>query len=427
MNRLVLTVWLSLACTPASSSFASLVHRFETPERIYETDEDDLRHAIGSKSADFAALADKDLTKAEETVNYCERHSIGIVTYFDREFPSALRKIPNPPVLLYYRGTLPDFDAVYCAAVVGTRRLSDYGRRMAFSVSADLARSGAVIVSGMAVGIDGVALAGGLSEEKPTVAVLGCGINICYPEEHLALAREIVRRGCILTEYAPGTQPDRTTFPRRNRLISGIANAVLVIEGRARSGSLITARYAKEQGKPLYALPGNVDAPTGAATSLLLRDGVKGFLSAYDIVRDSELDAPGKLSPFLLGEERKMGQEEALLRFHVSAVAPSDGIFRPAKPKKNKKNGKGEPSGNSTGTPTASAAENRTDLSEKIGKLDAGTRAVYEKIPEGEAGIQVDLLSDGTTPTRAVLQALLRLEMAGLTEMLPGEAVRRKT
>ncbi|MBR5817502.1 MAG: DNA-processing protein DprA, partial [Clostridia bacterium] len=193
-------IWLSLACTPGSTTFKKLLGHTDSAYEIYKLDSSRLAAIITSRSKDYPTLCDKSLEKANEIYNFCVSKNIGIVTYGDREFPSILKQIPTPPVLLYYRGKLPDFDREFAISVVGTRMLSDYGRKNAFMISYDLARAGAIIVSGMAIGIDGVAHAGAIAAGKPTVAVIGSGIDVLYPKIHGTLARKIVNCGCVLTE-----------------------------------------------------------------------------------------------------------------------------------------------------------------------------------------------------------------------------------
>ena len=267
MKDTVVWIWLSLSVTPGSETFHKLIDKFGSAEDIYAADEADLISCIGSKSRDLESLCSKDVSKAEEIAEFCEKKNVGILTYSDDKFPKLLREIDTPPVLLYYRGILPDFNSECLVSIVRTRRLSDYGRRNAFAIGYDLATSGAVVVSGMAVGIDGVSHAGSLSAGGINVAFLGSGIDVCYPETHKRLAREIVKTGCVMTEYAPGTKPEKYNFPVRNRLIAGISAATVVVEGRERSGAIITARYAKKFGKTVYALPGNVDNKTSEVTN----------------------------------------------------------------------------------------------------------------------------------------------------------------
>ena len=213
MNDILYTIWLSLACTPGSETFAKLLSKFNSPEEIYNADQSQIASCISSRSKDYNSLIDKSIEKASNVLAFCKNKHVGLLSYFDRSYPTMLKGIKNPPVLLYYRGILPDFDREFSVAIVGTRNLSQYGRKNTFTVSHDLARSGAIVVSGMAIGIDGVALAAAISAGKPTVAVIGSGIDVCYPSQHLRLAREIVKRGCVVTEYAPGTRPNGYNFP----------------------------------------------------------------------------------------------------------------------------------------------------------------------------------------------------------------------
>ena len=286
MDNLLHWIWLSTSVRAGGESFRKLYDKFGSADAIYYADENEIAAVIGTRSSDYTALSDKSLETAQKILEFCRTKSVGILVYSDDKYPENLRKISNPPVLLYYRGSLPDFNSAMCISVVGTRSVSDYGCRNAFYVSRDLAKSGATIVSGMAIGIDGVALAGALSEGKATVAVIGSGIDVCYPMQHKRLAREIVKRGCVMTEYAPGTRPSGSNFPVRNRIISGLSEATLVIEGHEKSGAVITARRAFAQGRVVYALPGNVGNRNSEATNLLIKNGAKAFSSADDIVRD---------------------------------------------------------------------------------------------------------------------------------------------
>jgi DNA processing protein len=258
MDNLVYWIWLSLACTPDSTTFSKLIAKYDDAKDIYNATDREIRSIVGAKVSDCSALADKSLDKANEIYKFCTEKSVGILTYQNENFPVALRNIPTPPVLLYYRGKLPDFNTGFRCAIVGTRSLSDYGRKNAFKLGYDMGCAGATVVSGMAIGIDGVAMAGAIASGASTVAVIGSGIDVCYPSVHLTLARTIVKNGCVLTEYAPGTKPEKFNFPRRNRIISGLCPVTVIVEGKESSGSMITARHAKVQGREVFAFPGNV-------------------------------------------------------------------------------------------------------------------------------------------------------------------------
>ncbi len=421
MDNLLHWIWLSLAVKAGSESFRKLYDKFGSPSTIYSATESELASVIGSRASDFNTLADKDLERAEEVLRFCRAKSVGILLYSDEKFPENLRKIKNPPVLLYYRGNLPDFKSELCISVVGTRSVSDYGRKNAFYVSRDLAKAGATIVSGMAIGIDGVALAGALSEGKATVAVIGSGIDVCYPSQHKRLAREIVKRGCVMTEYAPGTRPLGANFPVRNRIISGLSEAVVVIEGHERSGSVITARRAFSQGRAVYALPGNVGQRNSEATNLLIKNGARAFSSADDIVRDFEATHVGKLNPFKMLTPSSKSLASVLSEYEVAAVSPGDKVFVPSGRKTKVDKSKSEKP-----IEIEFPIEDNCEIEKKLSKLDSHLRSLYEKIPVGKSISQESLVSE-ELPMRELMRALLKLEVAGLISMLPGEMLKRNT
>lgn len=417
MDPLVYWIWLSLSCTPDSSTFVKLLAEFDTPEGIFAADDEAIGSCIGSRNRDRAVLLRRDLKPAETLLTLCREKQIGIVTYSDPRFPKSLREISDPPVLLYYRGVLPDFDAMCGIAVVGTRHMSEYGKRSAFHISMDLARAGATIVSGMALGIDGVALAAACAVDRPTIAILGCGIDICYPKEHLTLARAIVKQGCIMTEYPPSTPPYRYHFPQRNRLISGLCAATIVIEGREKSGSLITARHAMAQGRTVYALPGNVDSETSEVTALLLKNGAKVCTAADDVIRDLEFVYTGILNPFLLSEPIRVRTEEVLSRLGVGLPRSRTRILAPRK-KESERAGEGIPPPNEHDERAATDAPEPQTLAPKL-------LAVYRRIP-ADGDCAVESLVEEDRSIREVMRALLQLEIGNFVEMLPGERVRRK-
>lgn len=327
MNDLVYWIWLSLSCTIDTGTFSKLMGKFDSAKAVYEASEREIADCIGYKTSDRASLANKSLERATEIYDFCVLHKVGMLNYSDKAYPALLRKTPTPPVLLYYRGILPDFNSGLFVAVVGTRELSEYGRKNAFNIGYDLATAGATVVSGMALGIDGVALAGALAAEKPTVAVLGSGIDVCYPAQHLTLAREIVKNGCILTEYPPKTKPNKYNFPKRNRIISGLSSATLVVEGKERSGALITARYAEEQGRTVFAIPGNVGSEHSELTNLLLKKNAKPATKAEDILSAFVNEFPSKINLFLLEDRRKIDMMFVLRTLEVVANCPSDDIY----------------------------------------------------------------------------------------------------
>ncbi len=416
-DMIIYWIWLSLACNPSGSTFGKLIKEFDGAKKIYEADGRRVSSIIGFRNSDRTNLENKSLDKAEEVYRFCTKHKVGLLPYCDERYPELLRQIDNPPVLLYYRGVLPDFDKIFTVSAVGTRSLSDYGRRNAFNIGHDLAMAGATVVSGMAIGIDGVAMAGALAAGGTTIAVIGSGIDVCYPPQHLRLAREIVKRGCVLTEFAPGTQPNKFNFPKRNRIISGLSRATVVFEGAERSGALITARYAKEQGRTVYALPGNVGSKNSQLSNLLIKNGAKICTSAEDVLNDFKDSYRGVINTFLLKDRVGVDMMSTLTEYGVVAVCPGDDIFVAPKPKKSRENKVMV----ETTVITEEAAE---PVSPPI-SFDKTALAVYKRIPES-GSCSLEELVDENTDLRQVMKCLLKLEMGGFVVMLPGEKVSRK-
>lgn len=417
VDKMIYWIWLSLACSPSGSSFGRLIKEFDDPKDIYEAEGRRISSIIGFRNSDRSALEDKSLDRAEEILHFCRKHKVGLLPYSDERYPDLLRQIENPPVLLYYRGILPDFDRCFTVAAVGTRALSDYGRKNAFRISYDLASAGATVVSGMAIGIDGVAMAGAIAAGGATVAVIGSGIDVCYPPQHLRLAREIVKRGCVITEFAPGTQPSKFNFPKRNRIISGLSRATVVFEGAERSGALITARCAKEQGRAVYALPGNVGTRTSQLSNLLIKNGAKICTSAEDVLRDFGDAYRGVINPFLLKDRAMVDMMSSLTEYGVCAVCPGDDIFEAPRPRKSREKvnlGIEPPAPPEVTEPVPVPAD-----------FDKRALSVYKRIP-ASGSCSLESLVDENMNLREVMKCLLKLEMGGFIVMLPGEAVARK-
>lgn len=227
-----------------------------------------------------------DLNIAERYENECCRKEIQIITPQSPQYPNRLMQYLHPPIVLYAVGDLSLLSENNTLTVVGTRKASEYGKQTAFIMSREVAAKGIVIISGCAVGIDGASHRGALAANGKTIAVLGCGLDVNYPADHFNLRREIVRKGGLqISEYPPGTQPHKTFFPHRNRLMAGLARAVLVAEAPYRSGSLITAEHAIEQGKEVFCIPPYSiwDAKCSGVTRYL-RDGATPIFSPADIL-----------------------------------------------------------------------------------------------------------------------------------------------
>jgi DNA processing protein len=206
-----------------------------------------------------------------------------ILTWADPAYPERLRNINQSPFVLYLKGSLLDED-IWGAGVVGTRRYSDYGRQVTENITRTLAETGITIISGLARGIDGIAHRQALDAGGRSLAVLGSGLDQIYPPEHRELAESICQQGALISDYPPGTPPDGCNFPPRNRIISGLSRVVLVMEAGIKSGAMITASYAAEQGKEVFAVPGKITSPNSKGTNLLIKQGAHPLLDARDVL-----------------------------------------------------------------------------------------------------------------------------------------------
>ena len=231
-------------------------------------------------------LMDKDLDAAKIIVEKCANNNYNIICYADEDYPESLKSIPDFPLVLYHRGLKLPLDELLCISVVGTRTPSCYGLKCADEISRDLAYNGALVVSGMARGIDAAAHNGAMSISKPTLAVLGSAIDDIYPKSNKHLYEYMLYNGSIISEYPPGAKIYPSNFPERNRIISGLSSGVLVVEAAKRSGALITANIALEQGKDVFAVPNIVDNEKGEGTNHLIKEGASLVTSAADILEE---------------------------------------------------------------------------------------------------------------------------------------------
>jgi DNA processing protein len=219
----------------------------------------------------------------EQIMDRLVAQDVTVLIWDDKEYPRRLLEAPQPPPVLYLRGNIIPEDE-WAIAVVGTRRATSYGRQVAEEAGTTLAQRGVTIVSGLARGIDGIAHHAAIKAGGRTIAVLGSGIDNIYPPEHARLADQIAAMGAVVTDYAPGTPPDAANFPPRNRIISGLSRAVIVVEASRNSGALITAAFAAEQGREVFAVPGNIYAPQSLGTNLLIQQGAHPFLNCQDVL-----------------------------------------------------------------------------------------------------------------------------------------------
>ncbi len=276
-------VGLNLVKGIGAARMRALLNYFGEAEAAWRASGDELLQAgLGSKTVQALQRVRAE-TNLEDLWRRMQVQGIQVLTWLDADYPRRLREIEQPPPVLYVRGSLSPADE-WAVAVVGTRRLTAYGRQMAEEIAAVLARNGITVVSGLARGVDSVAHKAALAAGGRTIAVLGSGVDIIYPPEHSGLAEKILANGALLSDYAPGTPPDGVNFPPRNRLISGLSLAVVVVEAGAKSGALITAEFAANQGRDVFALPGNINAPQSLGCNRLIQQGAHPLLRPQDVL-----------------------------------------------------------------------------------------------------------------------------------------------
>jgi len=244
-----------------------------------------------------------DCAEVQKILAKLSNAGIKIVTMEDADYPGKLREIYDPPPVLYFAGDMPSANAP-SVAVIGSRKASSYGKSMTERITAELVAAGMVIVSGFARGIDYVAHSTAIENRGKTIAVMGCGLDIIYPSENKQLYEKIIRSGCAITEFKPGTPPEAGNFPKRNRIISGISAGVVIIEAAQKSGALLTARHALDQGREVFAVPGPANSASSEGTNKLIKSGAKMTTSVADILE--ELRIQFKTPPISQSEKRKM-------------------------------------------------------------------------------------------------------------------------
>lgn len=286
-----LKYWIGFNLVPGigPARLRSLLERFGDLKSAWQADPRELSEAgLDRRSLESLISTRKEISLEEEEAKVAQAGAKAI-TWEDENYPPRLRYIHNPPPLLYVKGEIFPRDE-WAVAVVGTRNPSHYGRQVVDQIAGDLARNGITVISGLAQGIDSLAHRAALEAGGRTIAVLGCGIDIIYPAQHTKLAQVIIEEGALVTEYPLGTPPEGGNFPPRNRIISGLALGTVIVEAGERSGALITADYTLEQGRELFAVPGNIMARKSQGTNRLIQEGgAKLILSVEDIMEELNL------------------------------------------------------------------------------------------------------------------------------------------
>lgn len=390
-----------------------LLARFSDPEELYHTQRDALEDLEGLTKEALDALDNKDLSESRKIMEECQRKNICVLAIGDSNYPSRLKNIEDPPVVLYYRGQLPAFEEIPVISVVGTRKATAYGMNTARQISRQIAACGALVVSGGASGIDSMAMQGAMEAGRPTVGVLGCGVDVVYPVKNSRLFAKTVENGCLLSEYPPGTPPLGWHFPLRNRIISGLANGILVVEAPVKSGALITSREALEQGRDVFVIPGNIDVPACQGSNALLQDGASAVFSGWDIVREYESLYPGKVQKrqpiiSLIEEAEQIREEEPALKVAQSTVIPEK-LCR-GTDKKDIDNG---------------CLSHYSGINELVPELTGEERQILGKLELQPRSVD-DVIAELGLPASKVLSVLTMLALKGVVINHPGKRVSLK-
>jgi len=397
---------------------AALLGYFQDPEDIFYADGGAFAHIEGLTEEAVEGLLDKNLTPAEEILEACDVKNLRLVTYRDAAYPVRLKNIADPPMVLYYKGQLPELDAWPVIAVVGTRKASAYGLTTAKRMGYQIGRCGGIVASGMAYGIDGMAMSGALTAGQKTVGVLGCGADIVYPLSNRGLFQDVESYGCILSEFPPGTQPAKWTFPKRNRIISGLSNGVLVVEAPEKSGALITARLAAEQGRDVFVVPGNIDQPSFVGSNRLLRDGAIMVSSGWDILSEYEGLYPDKI---------RKDTGKLSLSVYPDEVAKAAAETEKPLPKVAQKPRRLEQKQNLKKDLDKKAidkehSEPYSDLNDRLRSLSGDEKQIVSALKGGERLVD-EVIAETGLGTGKLLAALTMLELKGILKRLPGKRI----
>ena len=297
MATLKYWLWLTGRRGLGNAGALRVLDHFVTPERTFYADPEEYALVEDLTPAARRALLDKDTGGAERILEDCARLDLRIMTLQDADYPERLRQLPDPPLAVYIRGRTFAFDEEAAVCMVGAREATPYGIGSAGRLGLELARGGALVVSGMAQGIDTASVQGALKGGGPVVSVLGGGVDVPYPRENRWLYEDVAAAGALISEYPPGTEHRGEHFPVRNRILSGLSLAVLVVEAPERSGALITANTALEQGRDVFAVPGPIDAPNSRGSNRLIRDGAGLVTCGWDILEGYRSRFPHRLRP----------------------------------------------------------------------------------------------------------------------------------
>lgn len=328
MRDKIYWVWLSSIPGIGSKSFLNLIGHFGTAENVYRCSFSELRASgVVREQAAKNITEHRNIKCTNEYLKIMKENDIKAYTIFESEYPENLKNIYDPPPVLYVKGNLIKEDSL-AISIVGSRKASDYGLKAAQRIASRLAELGITVVSGMALGIDSAAHKGALEAKGRTIAVFACGLKNVYPMTNFRLSQEIQKSGALISEYPIDTEAFPAQFPARNRIISGMSLGVIVVEAGEKSGSLITADFALEQGREVFAVPGNISSPNSKGTNELIKNGAKLISTIEDITEELNLEIVYKEKSYVDNYEKQdiSNEEGRIIAFLQSKGGDKDEI-----------------------------------------------------------------------------------------------------
>ena len=389
-------VWLSAQTGVSPAAKAALLRHYGDAETAFFAPSGEFGRIRGISAGDVAVLESRDMSRVGDILSACRRLDIRPVTMQDADYPRRLRNIFAPPAVIYVKGKLPELDDEAAIAVIGTRKASPYGLKMGSRLAFEIVRCGGMVVSGLTSGIDAAAARGALLADGVCIGVLGTSHNL----EKGSLARDVSVKGALISEYPPGTQPLKSHFRDRNRISAGLSVGVAVVEAPEKSGALLFAAEANEQGKEIFAVPGNADAPNSAGTISLMQEGAKPVRTGWDILCEFAELFPGKLRQAEAAEMPETGKNDA-------------------------ENGEKEPEEAKKGI-DKEKSRGYIDLKEQLAQLTEEQLKIISAIDKGASHID-DVIENTGLSTPKVLAQLTVLEIKGFIKREPGKRISLNT
>lgn len=402
MSALKYWIWLAERRGIGAASAHKLLDLMGSPENIYFADREAYQD-IGVKDRDIVTLLDKNMDGVRGIMDRCVEENWHIMSCEDAQYPERLRVIHDAPIILYIRGRLPVMDEEAAVAIVGTRNCTPYGVKMAERIGYEVTKGGGLIVTGLARGIDTAAAWGALRAGGRVVGVLGCGLDVVYPPENKSIIDDVATVGAIVTEYPPGTEAFGKNFPQRNRIMSGMSLGAVVIEAPKKSGALITAGLALEQGRDVFVVPGNADADACVGSNRLLREGGIPIVSGFDILDEYRGLYPEKLGA---GDKVKITPPEPEL---LEKMIQKNTEPRQKEPKKVFDNNGG-----------LEYIDSKKQAKTPSQPLEGDELLIFETLKDGEKHVD-EIINESGLEAKTVLAALTMLEIKGVVKRLAGK------